>query len=107
MLWYILHKALRTAAYKVASAGSLERLENYLAVLRSEILEQSSLHSFFLGSFRDIYLLHRVGIELGIEHRCRDSSGSRIEVLHLLRTYLVVPEEEREVYRLIQRTSGV
>lgn len=107
MLGYVLHKTLRSAADEVTSAGSLQSLEDDLTVLRPEILEQSSLHRLFLRCFRHIYLFHSIGIKLGIEHRCGDSSGRRVEVLNLLGTYLVVPEEEREVYRLIQRTSGM
>ena len=64
MLLYVLHKTFRSSAYEVTPAGSFQSLENDLAVLRTEILEKSSLHSLFLWSFRHIYLLHSVRIEL-------------------------------------------
>ena len=101
------HKTFRRRADEVAPSRCFQRFQHDLPVLGKKVLQQSSLHRLFLRSLGHIYLFHGIRVKLRIEHGGGDSSGSGIEVLHLLGAYFVLFQEESEIDCLIESASRV
>ena len=70
-------------------------------------MQQSSLHSLFLGSFRHIHLFKRVRVKPRVKHRGRYRSGRGIKVLHLLWMDALLFAEQRKLHGVFQRAARV
>ena len=94
-----------SAAHEVHASCLLQRLQHQLAVTRSTVLHQRTLHCLIMRIAGHKYGFAAFRVDAGIIHRRRRTAGSRNKVLHLLRIVLDVTQKLCQLNGIVQRAA--
>lgn len=88
-------------ANEVAAIRFDERFCDEVVIFRVTVLDERTLHRFFVRVARDVYRLHCARVEPRVVHAGRDRGRGGVEVLHLLRHIAEVAQIFRELYGVL------
>ena len=86
-------------SYQIHTVCDSQCFHDQIIIFRVPVLDQCSLHCFFMRILRHIHRLHRPRIYTGIIHTSGNRRRCRVEILYLLRHITEIPQVFGKLYR--------